>query len=79
MFERFHLIIVFESTFECGSRRTSLNNISVYSYSLATSSLASRVHSYGANAWVSLISIFMAWTTFPYHISCAIGGGNSVA
>lgn len=24
MFERFHLIIVFESTFECGSRRTSL-------------------------------------------------------
>jgi len=51
-------------TFECVSRRTSLYNISVYSYSLATKSLASLVHSYGADAWGSLISLFMAWTIF---------------
>jgi len=45
-------------------------NISVYSYSLATKSLASLVHSYGVDACLTPIYLFMVWVAFslPYIV-----------
>jgi len=69
------MILVFESF----SQHTSIMserseryiyNISVYSYSFATSSLASPVHSYGANACLTPIYLFMVLVAFslPYIV-----------